>query len=101
MRRLTIQQGQNVYLVGNTSLLGGAVNDPSAVILPMNPGRITPSRPEWFIDIYLPAGVPVEYQYVLQQSNGSFTFDSTTYVVDVSPCGGPLVRTQDTFETGS
>ncbi len=67
----------------------------------MNPGRITPSRPEWFIDIYLPAGVSVEYQYVLQQTDGSFTFDDTTYVVNVSSCGGLLVRTGDTFVTGS
>jgi Starch binding domain len=97
IRVLIIEQGQNIYLVGNTSLFGGAVNNPDTVILPMNPGRITPSRPEWYIDIYLPAGIPVEYQYVLQQPNGSLIFDNVTYVVDVSPCGGPIVMTEETF----
>jgi Starch binding domain len=96
-RRLTVEQGQNIYLVGNTSLLGGAVNDPEAIILPMNPGNYTPTRPEWYIDIYLPAGVPVEYQYVNLQPNGSSIFDNVTYVVDVSPCGGPLVMTDELF----
>jgi Starch binding domain len=91
------QSGQNIYLLGNTSLLGGAVNNPDTVILPMNPGLYVPTRPEWFIDIYLPAGVPVEYQYVNQQSNGSLIFDNVTYVVDVSSCGGPLVTTDDLF----
>jgi len=97
IRVLIMEQGQNIYLVGNTTLLGGAVNNPDTVILPMNPGRIMPGRPEWYIDIYLPAGIPVEYQYVLQQPNGSLVFDKVTYVVDVSSCGGPIMMTKDLF----
>jgi hypothetical protein len=73
------------------------LNDPSKVILPMNPGLYVPTRPEWFVDIYLPAGIPVEYQYINQQSNGSLIFDNVTHIVKPSPCGGPLVMTDDAF----
>lgn len=87
--------GQNIYLVGNTSLLGGAVNNPADVILPCNPGNYTWYHHEWYIDIWLPAGMPVHYQYVNQQSNGSLIFENVTRVVHPSKCGGKLVMTDD------
>ena len=49
-------EGQNIYLLGNTSLLGGFVNNPDELILPCNLGNYTSLRAEWYIDIWLPAG---------------------------------------------
>ena len=91
----TTSFGQNIYIAGNTSLLGGTVNDKNKVILPCDPGNYTSTLPEWFADIYLPAGVPVRYQYVNQQSDETLVFENTTRVVHPAPCGGPVVMTND------
>jgi hypothetical protein len=88
-------QGTNPYLVGNTSLLGGAVNNKNDLILPMNPGNLNSTDFEWFIDIYLPAGVPVQYQYVMAEANGTLYFQNATQVVHPAKCGGGLVQTGD------
>ena len=92
----TTQFGQNVYLVGNDSILGGAVGNQADITLPMNPGNYTSARPEWFVDVYLPSSEIVEYQYVLEQSDGSFTFENVTRTVQLGPCGmGVVVVTND------
>jgi len=92
-------QGQNIYLVGNTTLLGGAVNDPDLLILPSNPGNYTSLRSEWFVDIWLPAGQAVEYQYVYQNANGSVVFENITRTAPVPTCGGKLLTLSDAFST--
>jgi hypothetical protein len=61
----------------------------------MNPGLLNSTDFEWFIDIWLPAGVPVRYQYVLKEANGVLHFENTTRVVRPATCGGPLVVTND------
>ena len=61
----------------------------------MNPGNYSSSRHEWFIDIWLPAGKAVKYQYVNQQSNGSLIFENSTRTVTAAKCGGSLVSTND------
>jgi hypothetical protein len=92
-------RGQNICFLGNTTLLGGATNDPDLLILPCNPGNYTSSRPEWFVDIWLPAGQPVEYQYAYQNANGSVIFKNKTRTVNVPPCGGKLLTLSGKFST--
>lgn len=75
--------------------MGGAVNNPEDLILPMNPGNLNSTDYEWFIDIYLPAGVPVHYQYVMETANGTLFFQNATQVVYPANCGGGLVQTSD------
>lgn len=93
----TTMNGQNVYIVGNTTDLGGSLNNASAVILPMNPGNYTTARHEWFVDIWLPAGARIAYQYVMMNSTGTiYTFENKTRSVQNSACGsGQVVMTND------
>ena len=89
--------GQNVFLAGNVTKLGGALNNPKQVILPLNPGNYSSTNPQWYADIWLAAGVTAEYQYVLQQENGTFTFESgATRHLTAGTCGsGRVVRVDD------
>jgi hypothetical protein len=87
--------GTNPYLVGTNPLLGGTVNNPKDLILPMNPGLLNSTDFEWFIDIWLPAGVPVTYQYVLEEGNGKLYFEDRTRVVKPSKCGWKEVVVSD------
>lgn len=94
----TTKFGQNVFIAGNVTKLGGALNstDPRTLILPLNPGNYTWNNPEWYADIWLRASVNVAYQYVLQ--NGSqWVFESgPVRNVTVAACGsGRIVRTSD------
>ena len=93
----TTVEGQNVYIAGDVTKLGGALNDAGSVILPLNPGNYTSARHEWFVDIWLAAGKKVAYQYVMQQANGSYTFEGgQPRHVTVPPCGsGKTVTTND------
>jgi glucoamylase len=93
------QFGQNIYILGNTTLLGNSLDNESAVILPLNTGNITADAPYWFVDIWLPAGQSFEYQYVLQDSssNQTWTFENVTRTVRNTQCGsGQVVLTEDT-----
>jgi glucoamylase len=89
--------GQNVFLAGNTTELGGALNNPAKIILPLNPGNYSSRNPQWFVDIWLPAGVSAEYQYVLQQKNGTYTFEAgPTRHLTAGSCGsGKVVRVDE------
>lgn len=93
----TTMNGQNIYLVGNTTDLGGSVNNQSVIILPMNPGNYTSARAEWFSDIWLPAGMTFEYQYVQQnQTSSTYVFENVTRTLHSSACGsGLIVYTND------
>lgn len=95
LTNLLRSQGTNPYLVGNNSLLGGAVNNKHDLILPMNPGNLNSTDNEWYIQIYLPAGVPVHYQYVMEEANGTLYFQNDTQFVHPAKCGGGLVQTSD------
>jgi hypothetical protein len=92
--------GQNIFIAGNTSLLGGSLNNLSAVILPLNTGNISADAPYWYVDIWLPAGIAIEYEYVLQDTTEGasqlWTFENVTRTVTNTDCGsGQTVFTQD------
>jgi glucoamylase len=92
--------GQNVYILGNTTLLGNDLNNVSAIILPLGTGNITADAPYWDVDIWLPAGQTFEYQYVLQDTRTERTqdwiFENITRTVRNSACSsGQIVMTHD------
>ena len=92
--------GQNVYLVGNTSLLGGTLNNISAIILPMGTGNLTADASYWNVDIWLLAGESFEYQYVLQDTTEGATqgwiFENVTRTVQNTQRGSSqTILTQD------
>jgi len=87
-----------VFLAGNTTKLGNNPgNDTGKVILPLNPGNYSSRNPQWYVDIWLAAGVTAEYQYVLQQKNGSYTFEAgPRRHLTAGACGsGRVVRVDD------
>lgn len=87
----------NPYLLGNTSYLGNGLNVSaiSQLLLPMNPGLLNSTDNEWFIDIWLPAGVPVNYTYVMNLNDEILYYQNSSYMVYPSQCGGAPVGTQD------
>jgi hypothetical protein len=88
--------GQNIFILGNTTDLGGMLDNSSAIILPLNPGNYTSTNPEWYVDIWLPAGQTFEYQYILQGSDPMWTFENVTRTVTNTRCGSSqVVLTED------
>lgn len=83
------------------SQLGGELDNADAIILPLNPGNYSSTNPLWYVDIWLEAGEAVEYQYILQQSNGTFTFEGgQPRNMSVGECGsGNITRVDDVFNT--
>ncbi|KAJ9644184.1 hypothetical protein H2204_001535 [Knufia peltigerae] len=101
----TTQFGQNIYVVGNVTRLGGKLNDPKRVTVPLSAANYTSQRPEWYVDKWLVAGQTVAYQYVLQNGDGGeFVFEnghdgSRTLVLP--KCGGGRMTTNDVATFGS
>jgi glucoamylase len=90
--------GQNVFLLGNVTKLGGALNNTDEIILPMNTGNITTDNPQWYVDIWLRAGQTVGYQYVLQNGSDWVFERGPVRTVQVGACGSNrIARTNDTF----
>ena len=90
--------GQNVYILGNATKLGGALNDSSKIILPLITGNITKDWPQWYSDIWLVAGLTVEYQYVLQNGTEWVFEKGPGRFVNVPACGSnKTARTNDAF----
>ena len=92
--------GQNVYILGNTSLLGDSLSEVSSIILPLGTGNLTADAPYWDVDIWLPAGESFEYLYVLQDTREVATqewiFENVTRTVMNTQCGSSqVVLTQD------
>lgn len=87
--------GTNPYLIGNNSLLGGAVNNKYALIQPMLPGHLNSTDNQWYVDMFLPAGVALNYQYVMIEPDGVLYFENTTHIVVPSKCGGGEVIVSD------
>ena len=50
---------------------------------------------EWYLEIYLPASTMVQYQYVRQESNGTYIYETINRTVTVPACGGNVVTTND------
>lgn len=93
--------GQNIYILGNATLLGDALNDIESIILPLGTGNITADAPYWNVDIWLAAGQSFEYQYILQDTTEGatqlWTFENVTRTVRNTECGsGQVTLTQDT-----
>lgn len=92
------QFGQNVYILGNVTKLGAALNNADNIILPLNTGNITTDNPQWYLDIWLGAGQTVGYQYVLQNGTAWVFEQGPIRTVKVGACGsGRPVRTEDAF----
>jgi glucoamylase len=93
--------GQTVFVAGNVTQLGGALDDPADVILALDPGNYTSERPEWYVDVWLAAGQTVAYRYVLQDGSQYVFEKDENRTVHVAPCGSSQVVTTDdaaTFE---
>ncbi|KAK4949728.1 hypothetical protein LTR10_011570 [Elasticomyces elasticus] len=94
----TTVYGQEVYVVGNVTQLGGVLDDAASVVVHLSAANYTASRPEWFVDTMLPAGEVVAYQYALL-SGGQYVFDQQVRSVVVPGCGsGGVVTTDDAVE---
>jgi len=92
--------GENTYLVGNTSILGNTLDDTDNVIQVMRTNNFTTTEPKWFVPAWVPAGVPIEYKYVLLNStDNSYTFENVTRHAYPAACGSNNVVT--TLDTGS
>ncbi|EXJ58904.1 hypothetical protein A1O7_06334 [Cladophialophora yegresii CBS 114405] len=92
------QFSQNVYILGNVTKLGGALNNADNIILPLNTGNITSNNPQWYVDIWLRAGQTVGYQYVLQNGSDWVFERGPVRTVRVPACrSGRPVRTSDSF----
>ncbi|KIV78813.1 hypothetical protein PV11_06422 [Exophiala sideris] len=94
----TTVYGQEVYVVGNVTQLGGVLNNAASVVVHLSAANYTASRPEWFVDTMLPAGEVVAYEYALL-SGGEWVFDQQVRTVAVSGCGsGGVVTTDDAVD---
>lgn len=87
-------QDSNIFLVGNTSLLGNTTSDPAGVIQPMLTGKVEAADPLWYVPAYVPAGETIEYKYVLlNTSTYTFTFENITRYVTAPLCGDNSIET--------
>ncbi|OAP54406.1 hypothetical protein AYL99_11507 [Fonsecaea erecta] len=88
--------GQNIFMLGNVTKLGGALNNPDAIILPLNPGNYTSTTPEWYVDLWLKAGQTVAYQYVMQKGSEWVFEEHAVRTLRVGGCGsGVVARASD------
>lgn len=92
--------GENTYIVGNTSILGNTLDNTDDVIQVMRTNNYTTPEPKWFTPAWVPAGIPIEYKYVLLNStDNSYTFENVTRYAYPAACGTNIVVT--TLDTGS
>lgn len=82
---VSTSNGQNVFIKGNTSVLGDTA---AAPILPLRTNNITAGSPTWFVDLWFPAAQVVEYQYVLQNGSSGWLYENSTRLVSAPACGG-------------
>lgn len=86
--------GENTYIVGNTSIFGNTLSNTSAVIQVLRTNNNTATNPEWFVPAWLPAGVPVEYKYVvLNSTDNTYKFENVSHIVTPPKCGDTTVPT--------
>lgn len=85
--------GENTYIVGNTSAFGNTLSNTSAVIQVLRTNNVTAGNPQWFVPAWLPAGVPVEYKYVvLNSTDNSYKFENVSHIVVPPQCGDNTVQ---------
>ncbi|MFF5443289.1 carbohydrate-binding module family 20 domain-containing protein [Streptomyces achromogenes] len=85
----TTQWGQDIYVVGSTSALGGW-NASNA--LKLDPA----SYPVWKLAQSLPAGTAFEYKYIRKDASGNVTWESGSNRTATVPAGG-VVTLNDTW----
>jgi len=86
--------GENVYMTGNVTELGNwDVNN----ALPGNAGGYTSQRPLWTFGVDLPAGEPISYKYVRQESDGSWLYETGNRTYTVPACGNPTATVEDAW----
>lgn len=96
----TTTYGQEVYVLGNVTQLGGQLENAASVVVHLSAANYTAERPEWFVETMLPVGETVAYQYVLLRSGeGGWVFGREVYSVVVPGCGtGGVVVTDDAVD---
>ena len=86
--------GENIYIIGNDSALGSWVESNAD---PMNPGNYTSTRPEWYVNLDLPASATVSYKYLRQEPNSSFIYETGNRTFAVPACGVETATEQDAW----
>ncbi|GAA3026817.1 carbohydrate-binding module family 20 domain-containing protein [Kitasatospora albolonga] len=85
----TTVYGQNIYVVGNTTALGGW--DTSKALL-----LSSAAYPVWKLNVPMAAGTSFEYKYVRKESNGAVTWESGANRTATVPTNG-TVTLNDTW----
>ncbi|KAK5073756.1 hypothetical protein LTR64_007106 [Lithohypha guttulata] len=84
--------GENTYIVGNTSVFGNTLSNTSAVIQVLRTNNVTNGNPQWFVPAWLPAGVPLEYKYVvLNSTDNTYKFENVSHFAYPPACGNNTV----------
>ena len=92
----TTYYGENILLVGNTTELGEFSGEQG---WGLNAANYTSDNPLWYIDLPLPPDTAVAYQYVRQESDGSFLYENVTRTVVTGGCaeGGATTTLRDVW----
>lgn len=76
--------GENIYIYGNTSVLGNwDVNN----AFPMNAQNYSSTRPLWYAYLNLPASQVISYNYLRQESDGSYLYERINRTYTAPACG--------------
>lgn len=86
--------GENIYLIGNTSDTG---NWNPANADAMSASNYTSQRPLWDLQIELLAGENLNYQYLRQESDGSYIYETVNRTLTIPACGQPGPVTNDAW----
>jgi glucoamylase len=84
--------GENIFLIGSTNDTG---NYNPANGDPMDASNYTSARHLWDLNIGLVAGETLKYQYVRQESDGSYIHETINRTVQIPACGQPGPTLED------
>lgn len=91
--------GENIFLTGNTTELGEYQGSQAWALGASN---YTDSYPLWYIDLPLPPNTPISYQYVRQEADGSYLYETVNRTLTTGACGtGVTLRDTWTGPTGT
>ena len=80
----TTYYGENIFLTGNTTDLGEYIPTQSWALGASN---YTTDYPLWYIELPLPADEDIAYQYVRQEADGSYLFETVNRTATTGECG--------------
>ena len=86
--------GENIYIIGNGSALGDWVIGNAD---PLNPSNYSSTRPEWYVNLDLPASTTVSYKYVRQEPNSSFIYETGNRTFAVPACAAMTATEEDAW----